>query len=410
MDKEQLAARFGSPAYVYRLELIDAACADLRADLPAPASVYYSLKANPHPAVVQRMRKAGARAEVSSSGELSAALDAGFVGSQCLFTGPGKTVSELANAISLGVRRFSVESQQDLWRLSRVAAAAGAVAECLLRINVAGAVGRSGLRMTGTSSQFGVDIDEVLGDPSRFAALPGARVVGAHFFPLSNARDEESLAAEFLSSIAAAAQLRDEAGLEMSVVDLGGGFAAPYAQSGRRVRYLGLRGHLEPALDAHLPGWRDGAVEVAYESGRYLSGDCGHLICTITDVKRSKGRTYVVLDTGIHHLGGLAGLGRMLPVRPTVISGDAPPEPGEHVVLVGPLCTPADLMSRDAELADPQVGDILEIPNTGAYGLTASLIGFLGHRAPVELVMDGDVVVDASRLVLQRNQIKEGQQ
>ena len=361
--------------------------------LPAKSVVYYSLKANPNVAVAHVLRVSGCRAEISSPGELAAALSAGFRGEDCLYTGPGKTDAELADALERGVRRFSAESAYQLARIGRAARARRTEASVLLRVNGA-AHGATGLRMTGAATAFGVDDDQVLADPARFTGVPGARLAGLHLFPLSNARDEQSLIAAFQASIALAARLRDRAGLPLLVVDLGGGFAAPYARPGSRPAYPGLRAALHTALDADLPGWRGDEVEIAFESGRYLVGDSGRLVTTVQDVKFSGDRTFVVLDAGINHLGGMTGLGRL--ARPAA----TPEGAAAKVTLVGPLCTPADVLGQDVPVPVPAPGDLLVVPNVGAYGLSASLVAFLGRPAPAEVVLTHGAVTDARRLRL----------
>ncbi|MFE7741645.1 type III PLP-dependent enzyme [Nocardia sp. NPDC057455] len=395
-DLATLIRRYGSPLYVYQLDAVGRALADLRAALPARSVVYYSLKANPHVAIAAELRSLGCRAETSSSGELAAAMRAGFRSEDCLYTGPGKTDAEIGDALGIGVRRFSAESAGELERIGRAARAHGTEATVLLRVN-GDSAGATGLRMTGAESQFGVAEAQVIADPARFTGVPGVRLAGVHLFPLSNASSEESLIAAFRASIALATRLRERAGLPLRIIDLGGGFAAPYARPGRRPVYSRLRGALEGMLDEGLPGWRHSDVEIAFESGRYLVGDCGRLVTTIQDVKISGDRTFVVLDAGINHLGGMAGLGRL--ARPSATPDDLG-RTTKTVTLVGPLCTPADVLGRDVQVSTSVPGDPLVVPNVGAYGLSASLVAFLGRPAPAEVtLMDGEVRT-ASRLRL----------
>ncbi|MGY4964521.1 phosphopantetheine-binding protein [Streptomyces sp. 900105245] len=415
----RLAERYGSPLYVYDLDRVRTALADLRAALPQPSRVYYSLKANPHPALVAELRRGGARAEVTSRGELAAALQAGHPAAELMYSGPGKVRAELDEAITAGMRTFSAESFGDLERIGAAAHAQGVTADCVLRINAAGAPGQAGLRMTGAPSQFGFDLDDLTEHRARLLT-EGTRIVGMHFFPLTNARDEDGLCAELAQSVRTAARLRTELGIPLHLLDLGGGFAAPYATPGERPVYRGLRAALTAVLDEHLPGWRDGEPVVAFESGRYLVGDSGQLVATVTDVKHSRGSVYAVLDSGINHLGGLAGLGRLLPLsaRPLDPADPGDDHPETHgppdgapadgarpatVTLAGPLCTPADILARAAELPGLRPGDLLAFPNVGAYGLSASLLGFLGHPAPAEIVVDGHEIVSATRLALGRH-------
>ncbi|MFC8426341.1 acyl-CoA dehydrogenase family protein [Streptomyces sp. NPDC057236] len=412
MTPSTLVERYGSPLYVYDLDEAERAAADLRTQLPSGATLFHSLKANPHPEVVRALRVAGCRAEISSAGELESALLAGHEPGTCLYTGPGKTDAELAHALERGVTFFSAESVTDLRRIARAARRQAVTARCLLRVNGGAGEGTAGLRMTGTASQFGLDLDAVDEWAPAVAGLVAdeqVEPVGLHLFAMTNARDEESLVQELLANIRTAALLRDRHGLPVRVLDLGGGFAHPYAVPGDRPRYPGLRSALEAGLDEHFAGWRDGDVEVAFESGRYLSGSCGRLLTTVTDVKESKGRTFVVLDAGVNALGGLAGLRRLPPVRAQAVpAGSGQPVDGREerrVALVGPLCTPSDTLAHDTALPLPAPDDLLAIPNTGAYGLSAGLIGFLSRPAPGEVALrDGDVV-SATRLDLRRGPV-----
>lgn len=398
MDPARLLAEFGSPLYVYRLERIERALWDLRAALPA-SRLYYSLKANPHPDLVRALYERGCHLEVSSPGELDAAVAAGAALDACLYTGPAKTEPEIALALRGGVRLFSAESAADLARVSRAAVATGLPARCLVRVN-ATATGATGLRMSGIPSQFGTELATLLAERPWRVPIPGVEIVGAHYFPLTNARDEEGLLAAFRDSITSAARLRDEAGLPVAVLDLGGGFAAPYAAPGERPRYRSLREHVERTLDECFPGWRVGEPIIAFESGRYLVGDCGSLHCTAMELKGD----FLLVDSGINHLGGIGGLGRLL--RPS-----ATPEPAAgsaRATIVGPLCTPADVLGRDVHIGQMTMDGPVVFPNLGAYGLTASLLGFLSRTAPVEIVLRGDELISATRLRLARGPAEEG--
>jgi diaminopimelate decarboxylase len=389
-----LADEFGTPLYVYDLDRLTQAAHDLRAALPPEAALYYSLKANPHPLLASELRVAfGACAEISSSGELAAAETGGFTGAECLYTGPAKTREEIEVAITHGVRLFSVESLADLRRVGRVAAAHGVVADCLVRAN--GTTGSAAsIRMSGTASRFGVDADVLEAEYERFAEVPNTRLRGLHFFPLSNARHEQDLVDEFARSAATAASLSVHTGLALGILDLGGGFATPYAEPGDRPRYRTLRAGLTAALDEHLPQWRNGTPQLAFESGRYLTGDCGTLVCRVTEVKRSRGKEFTLLDAGINVLGGMSGLGRLLAgqIRPDFTDADA-----ATTTLTGPLCTPADTWASKLSVPALHDGDLISIPNVGAYGLTASLLAFLSRPIATEVVVRGEVPIAVTR-------------
>jgi diaminopimelate decarboxylase len=401
-----LADRFGTPLYVYDLDRVAAAYCDLRASLPTGITIFYSLKANPHPEIARALREAGdwppCQAEVCSTGELAAAIEAGFAAGECLYTGPGKTEAELGNAIARGVRKFSVESLTDLERAGSVAVRFGVVIDCLLRINDVSSAAATSIRMMGTPSQFGIDSETLEAQLPRLQAVPGTRLIGAHLFSLSNARDEPSLIGELQHSVAAAARWQAEFGLPMHALDLGGGFGAPYAVPGKRPAYGKLRVELESALDLHFPHWASGRPQIAVESGRYLAGDCGELICSVTNIKESRGARFIILDAGINTLGGMSGLGRLMPlaVKP---DDQCALVTAETATLAGPLCTPGDILGRNVQVpALLEPGDRITVPNVGAYGATASLLSFLGRPTPREVVVRGREIVTVSRLEVQR--------
>jgi diaminopimelate decarboxylase len=404
-----LAGRFGTPAYLYDLDAVRRAHRDLVEALPAGAILHYSLKANPHPGLIAELTRLGCHAEVSSAGELEAALSAGVPPGHVQLTGPGKTDAAITAALGLGVTRFSVDSPHDLDRVSSLAAHHGVRAGCLLRVNADEPVAGMGLAMTGVASQFGADASWIARRPDLFGGRRGASVIGLHFYAGTNLQDSDALLRQFEVSVRLAARIfAVTPGL--TELNLGGGFAAPYARAGRRPRYGGdTARRLADLLDGHLPGWRHGSPAIGFESGRYLVGDSGTLVCQILDVKVSKGKTFVVVDAGVNHLGGMSGLRRLTPLTPTVAplpTGDSPGEstgPTVTCSVVGPLCTPLDTLAHSVPLADPRPGRLIAIPNVGAYGLTASLLAFLGHPAPVEIVVDGARLVDVSRLRLSRS-------
>ncbi|MYR95023.1 MULTISPECIES: decarboxylase [unclassified Streptomyces] len=397
---EELAERFGTPLYVYDLDEIEAAGRDLTGALPEEVTLFYALKANPHPDLVRALRENDrpCRPEISSTGELAAALAAGFQGADCLYTGPGKTPAELREVIGLGVRMFSTDSVTDVRHVGEAALAHGVTADCLLRVNSVAASATSSIRMTGTPSQFGFDSETLAEVLPLLRAVPGVRVSGMHFFPLSNAKDEDSLIGEFEHTIALAAGLSAELGLPLRFLDIGGGFTVPYAVPGDRGSYPRLRAALTAALDTHFPDRHTEGPEIACESGRYLVGASGTLLARVSNVKVSRGRKFVILDAGINTFGGMSGLGRLLPVS-VRLDADAPVEPAS---LVGPLCTPGDILGREIDLPVLESGDLVTIPNAGAYGPTASLLMFLGRPAPTEVVVRGDEVVSVSRIETRR--------
>lgn len=392
-----------TPAYVYDLAEIRANSARLRAALPTPTGIYYSLKANPHPAVLASLRAEGVLPEVCSPGELDSALAAGWAAGEVLYTGPGKRDRDLARALRLGVREFCVDSPAALDQLDRLAVESDVDVRSLLRINDDQPVAGQGLAMTGVASQFGADTRWVLAEPERFADRERVRVVGLHLYMGTNLTEVGDLLTQFAHSLRTTGLLAEalaRQGVRIDVLDLGGGFGAPFAKEGPFVGLTGLHAGLEELFDEQIPGWRGGSPRIVFESGRYLVGTSGTLVTAVLDVKRSHDKDVVVLESGINHLGGMAGLRRLPPLNPhLVVRRDGAVSP---VIVAGPLCTPLDSWSRNAQLPPVRPGDLLAVPNVGAYGLYASLVAFLGHPAPMEVVVDDDRLVHISRLELIR--------
>lgn len=399
-----------TPAYVYDVAEVRRNHDRLRSSLPENTGLYYSLKANPHPSLLGTLRERGARPEVCSTGELDAALAAGWDPADVLYTGPGKRDAEVLDALRLGVRLFSVDSPHAISQLDSLAASEGATARYLLRVNDDQPVPGQGLAMTGVASQFGADTGWVLAEPEQFASRPHAEMVGLHLYMGTNLAEVDALYGQFSRSLDTARRLGEALaahGVRLRILDLGGGFGAPFAKVGEAVDLTALRPRLEALFDQELPGWRDQAPEVAFESGRYLVGTAGTLMTAVLDVKRSQGKDIVVLESGINHLGGMSGMRRLPPLSPHLVH-TAGPAAGKDVLdalVVGPLCTPLDTWARGAKLPDLAPGDLVAVPNVGAYGLYASLIAFLGHPLPVEAVVDSDrpgSTPEVSRVALTR--------
>lgn len=411
-DGAGLLAGLPTPAYCYDLDEVRRSRQRLAAALPAPSQLHYSLKANPHPAIVSALREAGCGAEVSSPGELRTALDCGVPPAEIIYTAPGKRDIAVADAVVAGVGLFSVDSPLALDQVNAIACGLGSTARCLLRINDTSPAPGQAMTMTGEASPFGADVEWVLAEPDRFGSRPAAQVAGLQLFMGTNLADEDALIAQFTQAIRTARRLADarvgiarRAGDSVGVLDLGGGFGAPFARRGELPAFPMLAARLSRLLDEQFPGWREGKPAVVFESGRYLTATCGTLFCRVLDVKRSHGRPVVVLESGINHLGGMSGMRRLPPILPDLDTSaprnGAAGEPMRDAIVSGPLCTPLDTWTRAATIT-ARPGDVLSVPNVGAYGLTASPLAFLGHPAPIEVVIDGGQVSHVSRLAVTR--------
>ncbi|MGV3662322.1 MAG: type III PLP-dependent enzyme [Prosthecobacter sp.] len=389
---QKLIAAHGSPLFAYDLEAVATRAAALRAALPVAAGLYYSFKANPLPAIARELRRADVDAEITSAGELHAALNADFPPGEIVLGGPGKSERLLRAALEQGVRKFSCESFTDVARLSRLASTAGVEAQVLLRVNPAQAPDAR-LAMSGVESQFGFNEALLLApDAAPRLKLPGIRLCGVHVYFGTQVSSVAALIANTRAALETAERVVAALGFECVVVNAGGGFPWPYASTAPPLDLAGLRQELE-TLWQRSPF--HGRARLCFESGRFLSASSGTLLTTVLDVKQAGTKTFVVLDTGIHHLGGMSGLGRIPRAAITLQNLTAQREGEMLADVVGPLCSPLDSLARGQKMAPVEVGDVLAVPNVGAYGLTASLLGFLSHETPAEVAFRGAEVVES---------------
>ncbi|WP_055583083.1 alanine racemase [Streptomyces noursei] len=401
-----------TPCYVYDLAELRTRHQALRRSLPQPTDLLYAVKANPHPDVVATLLGQGCGAEISSPGELDVALRAGADPATFLYNGPAKRREDIDRALRAGVRHFSVDSAHGVRQLAEAARAHQTVIRYLLRVNPERVKAVAGLTMTGVPSQFGADEAAITAEPDAFTRYPHAVLDGLQLYLATNLPDTEALMAQFRVALAIAVRLQDLLKVPFGTLDLGGGFAAPYAVAGEPAENKGLAEALSAELDTTFAGWRQGQPRVAFESGRGLAATCGRLLTRVLDVKRTHGKRIVVLDSGIHHLGGMAGLRRVPPLRPDVVraAGRGPylgaeSSGAEPARICGPLCTPLDTWAGEHPIGELAEGDLLAVPNVGAYGLTASLALFLSHPLPVEITVDGGRIVGATRLSTRRDEI-----
>lgn len=405
---QEIIAKYGSPAYVYDLDEIRQSYNLLRSALPSPSVLYYSLKANPHPYIVSFLQRRGCYAEVSSIQELTIVLKNGGDPARCLFTGPGKSNEEIEFAIRNGVIHYSVDSSNEALKVAQMAQRFNLHVRFILRINPDHSLRGPRLTMTGNASQFGMDPKLVSETFNQLRGHQSAEIAGFQIYIGTNVHNSNEMLDIILSSIQTIRNLSNKFGFNPELVLLGGGFGHPFAKEGERIDFRPIRDDLEKALDTYFPGWHNNTPTIAFESGRYLVAACGMLISKIEEIKMSKGKRFIILDTGIHHIGGMTGLNRTTPHTlefKKLFHSSPKDSPSLQTDIVGPLCTPLDFLHRKTSLDDVKIGDIVTVPNVGAYGLTASLIGFLSKPTPIEIIVEHNQVRSVSRLMIERHHI-----
>lgn len=375
----ELAARHGTPAYVYSASVVRDQYARLDGALGGtPHRLHYSVKANGNLALLALLRELGAGVDIVSGGELFRALRAGFAGPDVVFSGVGKTVAELEEAVDAEVKLVNVESEAELHLLDGVAGRAGRVVPVALRVNpeveveTAHHYTRTGAR----GDKFGIPWDEARAVARTAAALPNVVLagldmhVGSQLASIDPYADGVARLLELHRAI-----LADGGGAGLRYLDIGGGLAVTYDEE------------REPDLDAFarivVPAARETGLELVMEPGRFLVGNAGILLTRVLYRKRSGGKDFVITDAGMTELLRPSHYNAFHRIEAVGPSGDA-----AVVDVVGPVCESGDFFARDRSLGAVAPGDLIVVGSAGAYGAVMSSHYNARPRVP-ELLVDG---------------------
>lgn len=382
----ELAAKVGTtPFYAYDRGLLSQRVAELRAALPATVKLHYAMKANPLPALVAHMAGRVDGVDVASGGELKVALAAGANPHEISFAGPGKRAAELRQAVAAGIL-VNVESFREIDLLAVISQELGLPARVAVRVNPDFELKSSGMKMGGGPKQFGIDAEQV---PQALAEIgrKGLAFEGFHLFAGSQNLKAEAIVEAQQKSYALALRLARDAPTPVRFLNLGGGFGIPYFPGEQRLDLAPLGANLAALVEraqAELP-----EAELVIELGRYLVGEAGIYVTRVLDRKISRGQVFLVCDGGLnHHLSASGNFGQVIRKNyPVAIGNKMDATEMEIASVVGPLCTPLDLLADRMELARAEPGDIVVIFQSGAYGASASPQAFLGHPPVAEILV-----------------------
>ena len=381
-----LAERVGqTPFYAYDRSLLRQRVALLMSILPANVKLHYAMKANPMPALVGLMAGLVDGIDVASGGELKVALDAGADPAEISFAGPGKRDVELRQAVAARVL-INVESMREVAVLGPIARALGLPARVAVRVNPDFELKGSGMKMGGGPKQFGIDVEQV---PEMLARVQDAGLAfeGFHLFAGSQNLKAESICEAQQKSYALARRLAEACPQPVKFLNLGGGFGIPYFPGEQPLDLAPIAANLHDLAERaqrELPQAR-----LVIELGRYLVGEAGIYVTRILDRKVSRGQVYLVTDGGLnHHLAASGNFGQVVRKNyPVTIGNRADASRREIASVVGPLCTPLDLLADRMDLPVAGEGDLVVVFQSGAYGASASPQAFLGHPACLEVLV-----------------------
>ncbi len=382
----RLAVRAGqTPFYVYDRQIMTDSVNRLRSILPKEISLHYAIKANPMPAVVQHLATLTDGLDVASLGEMCVALDTGIAPRKISFAGPGKSDRELRAAIAAGVI-INMESEGELERIARFGDELSLCPCVSVRVNPDFELKSSGMKMGGGPKPFGVDAEQVPGMLRQIGKL-NLDFKGFHIFSGSQNLRPEAIIEAQTKTFELAFRLAEDAPSPISWLNIGGGFGIPYFPGETRLDLKPVADNLEKLVansNSRLP-----EAEIVIELGRYLVGEAGIYVCEVIDRKESRGEVFLVTNGGLHqHLAASGNFGQVIRKNyPVTLGSRNNASNRETVNVVGPLCTPLDILASRIELPCAETGDLVAVFQSGAYGYTASPHTFLSHPGPVQILV-----------------------
>ena len=395
----QIADDVGTPFYCYSTATLERhyrVFAEAVGGLDA--TICYAVKANSNLAVIATLARLGAGADVVSGGELKRALVAGVPASKIVFSGVGKTASEMAGALKAGVMQVNVESVPELETLSGVASSLGIDANIAIRVNPdVDALTHEKIATGKSENKFGIDWESVPGVYRHAAGLEGIRVagvavhIGSQILDLAPFREAYGRVAELVGTLKAD-------GHAIETLDLGGGLGIPYEdeQPPSPKEY----GEMVTSVVGGL------GCRVLFEPGRMIAGNAGILVTRVVNVKQGRERTFVIVDAAMNDL-----------VRPTlynahhaIVPVTDPPAGADlkEVEVVGPICETGDTFGKPRPLPEIQAGDLLAIRTAGAYGAVMASSYNTRPLVPEIMVNEGDFAVVRERITIDDMLAREG--
>jgi len=384
-----VAERAGTPFYIYDAAVMRRQYARLSGAMPSAVSIHFSVKSNPNISVARVFKNLGAGVEVASQGELKLAFDAGFAPEKIIFAGPGKNEKEIRLAVRNKIGCINIESETELARVinavdARRGSKTAKPARIAFRINPSFDIPGQTI-MIGGPRKFGFD-DDVVERVARKALSDGRLdVMGFHCFAGTQILDSRTLTGVYDAFSRWAVETAGRLDFNARLLNFGGGLGIPFSDKEQELDADALCAGMKriTARLARSPHMR--AARFIVEPGRYLTGPSGVYVSRVTDIKTSRGVEYVITDGGIHHA--------LLPITlnknyPTAIVNKMNRKPAGEYVIAGPLCASPDQFSRKTLLPRPQIGDLVGVFNSGAYGYTAGMLFFLSHKTPAEVLVD----------------------
>ena len=385
-----IIAAYGTPLFVYDSFILDRKWELLRQTFPAEFEICYSVKANPNPAILRSFLSKGCGLEVASGGEFYLASNAGCPVEKILFAGPGKTEADLELVLTHGIGEIHVESLLEVERISAISRKLDVCARAAVRVNPSTEAQGGAMRMGGKPAPFGIDEENLDAVIERIVSDPSLEFRGIHLFTGTQILDHTVLIRQYRKGIEIALRAARSLEQPLQTVDFGGGLGIPYFLGEKELNMESLRDEVNTLMGEVRREALFSGTRFMLEPGRYLVGEAGIYVARVTDIKISRGKKFLILDGGMnHHLAASGNLGQVIKRNfPIAIVNKMDEGTRETVDVVGPLCTPLDVLAREVELPVAEVGDLIGVFQSGAYARTASPLGFLSHPTPAEVLVE----------------------
>ena len=356
-----IAAAVGTPYYLYstatltrHYQLFDDALSGME------HMVCYAMKAASNQAILKTLADLGAGMDVVSGGEYARAKAAGVPGDRIVFSGVGKTRSEIRAALEGGIRQFNVESEPELLVISEIASGLGKIAPITIRVNPDVDAKTHAKISTGKSeNKFGIPISKARAVYAEAAVLPGIDVIGIDVHIGSQLTELEPYELAYRKVAELTEQLRSD-GHNIRRLDLGGGLGIPYTRSNEAPPLPSDYGALIKRTVGHL------GCEIEIEPGRLIAGNAGILVSRVIYVKQGEGRQFLILDGAMNDLIRPAMYDAHHDIIPVV-----EPEAGveqQAYDIVGPVCESGDTFAKNRMMPPLAAGDLVAFRSAGAYG------------------------------------------
>ena len=378
----EIAAAVGTPFYVYstatllrHFKAFDDALDGM------DHLVCYAMKANSNQAVLKTLAQAGSGTDVVSAGEYLRAKAAGVPGNKIVFSGVGKTVSEIRLALEGGIRQFNVESEPEMEVLDAVARSMDKVAPITIRVNPDVDAKTHAKIATGKSeNKFGIPIARAREVYRMAAAMPGLEVVGIDVHIGSQLTDLTPFELAYQKVAELTEQLRAD-GHTIRRLDLGGGLGIPYERSNAAPPLPTDYGAMVQKTLGHL------GCEIEIEPGRLIAGNAGLMVSEVIYVKSGEGRDFLIIDGAMNDLIRPAMYEAHHDIIP-VVEAEAGAEQQPYDI-VGPVCESGDTFAKQRMMPKLAAGDLVAFRSAGAYG--AVMASEYNSRALIpEVLVHGD--------------------